>query len=122
MGSEDILYAAWHRGIRDRVLEKLSDYNHLKEESHIKMEKAFIEVMNKAVTSGEIESRTWDSSMLNGTTYNYTEEILTVEFKNGVEYSYQNINREEYQKFLDSESKGKHFISEIRDKKEYKRL
>ena len=122
MGSEDILYAAWHRGIRNRVLDKLSDYNHLNEESHIKMEKAFKEVMEKAVTAGEIETQKWDSSMLNSTTYNFTEEILTVEFKNGTEYSYQNINKEEYQKFLDSESKGKHFIAEIRDKKEYKRL
>jgi hypothetical protein len=86
------------------------------------MEKAFKEVMETATTAGEIESHNWESSMLNSTTYNFTEEILTVEFKNGVEYSYQNVNREEYQKFLDSESKGKHFISEIRDKKEYKRL
>ena len=122
MRAEDILYSAWHRGIRDRVLEKLSAYNHLNVEQTAKTEKAYQAIMEEAIKLGELETQKWDSSMLSSTTYNFNEEILTVEFKNGVEYSYQNINKEEYKKFLDSESKGKHFISEIRDKKEYKRL
>ena len=41
MGAEDILYAAWHRGIRNKVLEKLSDYDHAIMEQKDKTEKAY---------------------------------------------------------------------------------
>jgi hypothetical protein len=121
MTTEDILYAAWHRGIRDQVLDKLSNYDHLKEETHRKMEKAYNETIMEMKTSGDLEHREWDSAMLNSTTYNFKDEILVVEFKNGAEYSYKGINKSEYESFLNAESKGKHFIAEIRDKKEYSR-
>jgi hypothetical protein len=121
MATEDILYAAWHRGIRDRVLDKLSQ-NNSKEENYFKMEKAYKETVNEMTSIGQLDHRTWESAMIASTTYNHEDEILAVEFKNGAEYSYKGINAEEYKKFLEAESKGKHFISEIRDKKDYSRL
>lgn len=122
MTVEDTLYAAWHRGIRKQVLKESSKNININEDQHIKMEKTYNEVLAKSINKGEIEINTWDSSMIISTSYNFKEEILAVEFKNNTEYSYQNITLEEYQEFLTADSKGKHFISSIRDKKEYTRL
>jgi len=75
----------------------------------------------KAKKNTEI-TNSWDSSMIQSTCYNYDKETLIVEFMNGQQYSYTDISHEDYFEFASSESKGKHFIKNIRDTKNYTKL
>lgn len=56
-----------------------------------------------------------DSSMIKKTKYNPVEEKLTVTFNNDSEYEYDNFKQLDYDNFMNAESKGKHFLKNIRD-------
>lgn len=75
----------------------------------------------KAKKNTEI-TNSWDSSMIQSTVYNYDKETLIVEFTNGQQYSYADVSYLDYFEFASSESKGKHFIANIRDTKNYTKL
>jgi len=65
-----------------------------------------------------LEKRKWDSSLLTETEYDSDTQELTIEFNNGQRYLYKNFSIEDYDTFCAAESKGKHFLTEIR--KRYK--
>jgi len=60
------------------------------------------------------------SSMISRSEYNTEEERLSIEFKNNKSlYEYEGISKEFYQEFVKSDSVGKFFIQNIRDKFEF---
>ena len=52
----------------------------------------------------------------------YEGTDLLVEYLSGVQYKYKNVPKELYEKFLESESKGRFMNSEIKGKFEYERV
>lgn len=60
-----------------------------------------------------------DSTRITGVDWN--EGILTVQFKDGATYDYQDVDIGLFQEFLGSVSKGKFFQQEILGKFEYSR-
>lgn len=48
--------------------------------------------------------------------------LLTVEFKSGGKYSYDNVPAQIYQNFCNADSKGKYFHREISNTYNYKKL
>ncbi len=52
----------------------------------------------------------------------YNEKMLYVQFRNGYEYEYQNVEYEVFEKFLNSNSKGSFVHRHLKDKYPYKRI
>lgn len=53
--------------------------------------------------------------------YSEVGKILEVEFKSGT-YQYHDVEKEAYDKFIKSESKGKYLFANIRGKYRYERI
>lgn len=121
MNTEDILYAAWHRGVKTQVLDIVEKQKYAKGDESTKISNAYSEVLDLCIASGTIEYKSWNSSMINSSTYNFSENTLTIEFNNLVEYTYENVSKIDYDSFIESESKGKHFSNFIRNSKEFKK-
>jgi hypothetical protein len=66
----------------------------------------------EAIVSSNIESAGYDADA----------ETLHVKFKNGGLYKYKSVPVQLYKDFMESESKGKFFFKEIRNKFEYDNL
>jgi|TARA_R110000803_G_scaffold81127_1_gene147041 hypothetical protein len=62
------------------------------------------------------------SSNLSKTIYHLDDKTLTVTFKNGTEYRYQDVPHKIYTKFRLSESQGRFFNTEISKKFKYEKL
>lgn len=60
----------------------------------------------------------YDSSNILASTYDDVNNILYITFSSGGIYSYEDINKDVYEKFKNSESQGKFFIANI--EKNYK--
>ena len=65
---------------------------------------------------------TIDSKMLSSLAYDAEKQILHLRFRTGEVYRYFDFPGEDYQEFLDAESRGKYFLSNIRDRFRYERL
>ena len=112
---EDILMEAEYLGIREKVLKKSAavgerlenKYRSIKEIYNIAMEEV------KKETSDE-DTRIWDSALVKSTKYRRSNQSLEVEFNNGRRYLYQDFSDDLYLQFIKSESKGKFFLTKIR--------
>lgn len=62
------------------------------------------------------EKCTWESSLLKTTEYSEELEEFIITFSNDARYKYKKFNKELYLDFLNSESKGNFFVSNIRNK------
>jgi hypothetical protein len=63
-----------------------------------------------------------ESKMFLSTGYDAEKRILYLRFRSGDVYRYFEFPSDEYRQFLDSESKGRHFLSNIRDQFRFERL
>jgi len=63
-----------------------------------------------------------DSSYINSYGYDEDSRTLQIEFKNGAMYKYGSVPPEVFIEFVRSESKGKFFLAEIKDKYTYERV
>ena len=117
--AEDIMYAAYSRGLKHEVLDYITENNHKfgNMEMLPKLEEAYKTILSSKEAEGVLEVRKWESSMIHATTYNNETETLLVEFVDGREYSYDAVNSTEYTEFTNAESQGKYFLANIRNKK-----
>ena len=60
--------------------------------------------------------QTWNSALLKATEYNPESQELVIEFNNGKKYLYKEFDQAKYDAFAGAESKGKHFLAEIKPK------
>jgi KTSC domain-containing protein len=68
---------------------------------------------------------TWlplESKMFLSVAYDAPSCILYLRFRSGDVYRYFQFSNDGYQHFLTAESKGRHFLSHIRDRFPYERL
>lgn len=63
-----------------------------------------------------------DSSTIKKVYYDPTTKNLLIEFKNGGEYLYREVDPTVYQDFLGSESAGRFFASHIKDVFEFQKV
>ncbi|MDP9115260.1 MAG: KTSC domain-containing protein [Acidobacteriota bacterium] len=63
-----------------------------------------------------------DSKMLASVAYDPNKQILYLRFRTGEVYRYFEFSAEDYQNFLNAESRGKYFLANIRDQFRYERL
>ena len=63
-----------------------------------------------------------DSKLLTAAAYATENHVLYLRFRSGDVYRYFDFPPELYRHFLDAESKGKFFLSEIRNQFRYDRL
>ena len=64
----------------------------------------------------------FDSRLFTSGAYDPERRILYLRFRDGDVYRYFNFPPEQYQTFLAADSRGRHFLSNIRDKYRYERL
>ena len=69
-----------------------------------------------------MEIKFWESSTVKLTEYDFENQTLTVEFKNGNVYEYYKITYEDWRSLLDAESIGKHLNAHIKGKFDYKQI
>ena len=62
------------------------------------------------------------SSNLVKTIYDVEEKVLIAEFKNGIQYKYENVPHMEYTKFRSADSQGNYFNTQIAKKYKYSKL
>lgn len=68
---------------------------------------------------------TWlplESKMFFSVVYDAKERILYLRFRSGDVYRYFQFSKEDYQQFLSAESKGRYFLSNIRNCFPYERM
>ncbi len=63
-----------------------------------------------------------ESKMFLSAAYDAEKRILYLRFRSGDVYRYSDFPQEQYQEFLDAESRGRYFLSCIRDRFRYERL
>lgn len=63
-----------------------------------------------------LEHHVTRSSMIAQVAYNEEDKILTVTFSKGDEYIYKDVPREIYNELIASESIGKYFLANIKNK------
>ncbi len=63
-----------------------------------------------------------DSKMLGSVAYDPDKQTLYLRFRAGEVYRYFEFSAENYQNFLNAESRGKYFLANIRDQFRYERL
>lgn len=60
------------------------------------------------------QTNTYDSSTIESSTYDFKEKELYISFKSDTVYLYQNVSKEIYESFRDSDSQGKALNSLIK--------
>jgi KTSC domain-containing protein len=68
---------------------------------------------------------TWqslESKLLEASAYDAEKHILYLRFRSGEVYRYFEFPDGQYQNFLDAESRGRYFLSHIRNQFRYERL
>ena len=68
---------------------------------------------------------TWlpvESKMFTSVAYDEEKQILYLRFQSGDVYRYFEFPPEEYQAFLDAESRGRFFLAHVRDRFRYERM
>jgi hypothetical protein len=63
-----------------------------------------------------------ESKMFLSTAYDVESRTLYLRFRSGDVYRYFEFSAGQYQDFLNAESRGRHFLSHIRDRFRYERL
>jgi KTSC domain len=63
-----------------------------------------------------------ESKLLASSAYDAGKHILYLRFRGGEVYRYFEFPEEQYQEFLDAKSKGRYFLSSIRNQFRYERL
>jgi hypothetical protein len=63
-----------------------------------------------------------ESKMFFSVAYDAKQRILYLRFRSGDVYRYLQFSEDEYQHFIDAESKGRHFLSQIRNCFPFERL
>jgi hypothetical protein len=63
-----------------------------------------------------------ESKMLASSAYDAGKQILYLRFRRGDVYRYFEFPAEQYQEFLDAESHGRYFLSNIKNHFRYERL
>jgi hypothetical protein len=63
-----------------------------------------------------------DSKMLAAVAYMPQARTLYLRFRSGQAYAYCDVAADQYQEFLQAESRGRHFLSHIRGRFPYQRL
>ena len=63
-----------------------------------------------------------ESKMFLAAAYDADSRILYLRFRSGDVYRYFELSEEQYQEFLNAESRGRYFLSHIRDRFRYERL
>jgi hypothetical protein len=66
--------------------------------------------------------RTFESKLLASSAYDAGQHILYLRFRSGEVYRYFGIPEKQYREFLDAESRGRYFLSHIRNQFRYERL
>jgi hypothetical protein len=62
------------------------------------------------------------SKLLASSAYDAEKHTLYLRFRSGEVYRYFEFSQEQYQAFLDAESRGRYFLSHIRNQFRYDRL
>lgn len=63
-----------------------------------------------------------ESKLLSSMAYDSNEQILYLRFRSGDVYRYFEFSPEHHQQFLAAESRGRHFLANIRNHFRYERL
>jgi KTSC domain len=63
-----------------------------------------------------------ESKLLASSAYNATKQTLYLRFRSGEVYRYFEFPQQQYQDFLNAESRGRYFLSHIRNQFRYERL
>ncbi len=63
-----------------------------------------------------------ESKMFTSSAYNAAKQILYLRFTSGEVYRYFEFPEKQYPEFLDAESHGRYFLSNIRNQFSYERL
>lgn len=66
--------------------------------------------------------QTLDSKMFTSTAHDANKSILYLRFRSGEVYRYFEFSDEQYQAFLNAESRGRYFLSHIRNHFRFERL
>jgi hypothetical protein len=66
--------------------------------------------------------QTHESKMLASSAYDAKRHTLYLRFRSGEVYRYFEFPQEQYQDFLDTESRGRYFLIRIRNQFRYERL
>jgi hypothetical protein len=64
----------------------------------------------------------FESKLLASSAYDAGKHILYLRFRSGEVYRYFEYPEEQYQEFLDAESRGRYFLRHIRNQFRYERL
>jgi KTSC domain len=64
----------------------------------------------------------FDSKLLISAAYDAKSRILYLRFRSGDVYRYFDFPAEQYQQFLDAESRGRYFLAHIRNHFRYEKL
>ena len=64
----------------------------------------------------------FESKLLTSSAYDDGKHILYLRFRSGEVYRYFGFPEEQYREFLDAESRGRYFLSNIRNRFRYERL
>ena len=63
-----------------------------------------------------------ESKLLASSAYDAGKHTLYLRFRNGEVYRYFEFSQEQYQDFIDAESRGRYFLNHIRNRFPYERL
>jgi hypothetical protein len=66
--------------------------------------------------------RSYDSKMIKQSEYTPDTKVLVVTFNNGQQYSYEDVDEDVMEEFMDPESAGKFFLENIKGHYEYEKL
>jgi len=66
--------------------------------------------------------QTFESKLLAASAYEAGNQILWLRFRSGDVYRYFNFPEQQYREFLEAESRGRYFLSRIRNHFRYERL
>jgi hypothetical protein len=76
----------------------------------------------KMKTGTDMDWQPLESKLLASSAYDAGKHILYLRFRSGEVYRYFEFPEEQYQEFLDAESNGRYFLSDIRDQFRYERM
>ena len=70
----------------------------------------------------DMDWQPFESKLLTSSAYDDGKHILYLRFRSGEVYRYFGFPEEQYREFLDAESRGRYFLSYIRNRFRYERL
>ena len=69
-----------------------------------------------------MEWQSFESKLLASSAYDVGRQVLYLRFRSGDVYRYFEFPEEQYREFLEAESRGRYFLSHIRNNFRYERL